>query len=390
MTLLRRFTPVVHRIDHALGRLTPRRSVIVELRTPVYHAVLGPVAEALAADPEVHVSYTSEYPDRIRSLVPADSFVTREEAEWRRFDLYVNADPWAPVQLRRCEYRVNFFHGVAGKYDLDSPDSLPLGFERYDRVAFINRDRMLRYLAAGLVTPTQARLVGYPKLDRLANGGVDAASVRASLELAPGRSTALYAPTYSPASSLHLAGEAIVSALVNTGLNVVIKLHDRSLDPDPRYNAGIDWRARFKALERAHQPGHIRFVEAADSGPLLAAADLMVTDHSSIGFEYLVLDRPLIVYDAPDLPRAARINPEKVELLRSTATVVRTPQELSAAATTALRDPQRGSSVRRHVARELFFDPGRATSRSVALLRGLLYPSLAAATGRVPASRAEI
>ena len=27
----------------------------------------------------------------------------------------------------------------------------------------------------------------------------------------------------------------------------------------------------------------------------------MVTDHSSVGFEYLVLDRPLIVFDAPDL-----------------------------------------------------------------------------------------
>ena len=44
-----------------------------------------------------------------------------------------------------------------------------MGFEYYDRVAFINRDRMLRYLEAGIVTPAQAVLVGYPKLDRLAS-----------------------------------------------------------------------------------------------------------------------------------------------------------------------------------------------------------------------------
>ena len=122
--------------------------------------------------------------------------------------------------------------------------------------------------------------------------------------------------------------------------------------------------------------------------PLLAVADLMVTDHSSIGFEYLVLDRPLLVYDAPDLPRVARISAEKIELLRSAATVVRTPQDLAAAATAVLRDPQRASTARRHIARELFFESGRATDRSIALLRGLLYsPQPAAATERVPASR---
>ena len=51
------------------------------------------------------------------------------------------------------------------------PTGLPMGFEYYDRVAFINRDRMERYLDAGVVTEAQAALVGYPKLDRLASGG---------------------------------------------------------------------------------------------------------------------------------------------------------------------------------------------------------------------------
>ena len=36
----------------------------------------------------------------------------------------------------------------------------------------------------------------------------------------------------------------------------------------------------------------------------------MVTDHSTIGFEFCLLDRPLVVFDAPDLTRA-RINPEQ-------------------------------------------------------------------------------
>ena len=371
-TFIRRLTPLVHRLDHAAGRLQRRRFVLVELRTPVYQAVLGPIAERLATDPDLAVFYTSEYPERVGPLVPDGAFLTHRDVEWRRFDLYINGDPWAAARLRRCAHRVNFFHGVAGKYDLDDPSGLPMGFEAYDRVAFINRDRMTRYLQSGVVTSEQAVLVGYPKLDRLATGAYDAAGVRAALALDPARPTALYAPTYSPASSLHLAGEAIVRALVRAGFNAVVKLHDRSFDPDPRYNDGIDWRARFTALA-AEERGRVAFTEMPDASPLLAAADVMVTDHSSIGFEYLVLDRPVIVYDAPDLPRLARINPEKVALLRSVASIAASAAQAAEFAAAALAHPQALSAARRAVARELFHDPGLATTRAVDLLRGLLH-----------------
>src|SRR6185437_5023434 len=107
------------------------------------------------------------------------------------------------------------------------------------------------------------------------------------------------------------------------------------------------------------------FAEVADSSPLLAAADVMVTDHSSIGFEYLVLDRPLVVFDAPDLARTARINPDKIVLLRSAATVVHTPGDTVRAAAAAIAEPARLSAARRRIARDMFFDAGGATSRAV-------------------------
>src|SRR5262245_48334545 len=100
MTFLRSLAPILHRLDHAFGRVTPGRDFLFELRTPVYHAVLGPVADALAADSDLRVWYTSEQPERVRELVPDGRFLSRTEAEWRRFDLYMNADPWAPAPLR--------------------------------------------------------------------------------------------------------------------------------------------------------------------------------------------------------------------------------------------------------------------------------------------------
>lgn len=356
-------------VDQGLSRLG-RRRILIDIRTPVYAAVLGPVYRSLASAGDVRLTVTSEHPGRIAPVVDGLRVISHAQAEWRRFDVYMNADPWAAPRLRRTRARINFFHGVAGKYDLDRPTGLPMGFEQYDLVAFINHDRMARYLDAGIVTAEQARLVGYPKLDALASGRVDRAAARARFGLDPARPTVLYAPTYSPASSLHRAGESIVAGLAGSGHNVLVKLHDRSLDPDPRYTAGIDWRARMRALER---PGRVRFVEDADASPCLAAADAMVTDHSSVGFEYLVLDRPLIVIDAPGLVEAARINPEKVALLRSAATVVAGAGALPAAVRAELADPARQSDQRRQVASQMFHDAGRATERAVSLVRDLLH-----------------
>ncbi|HVL68581.1 MAG TPA: CDP-glycerol glycerophosphotransferase family protein [Vicinamibacterales bacterium] len=383
--MVRRLTRALHALDHAIGRAGGTRRILVELRTPVYQAVLRPVYETLLDLPYVDLQFTSEYPDVIRPLVGAERFLTHGQAEWRRFDVYLNADPWAAARLRRCAYRINFFHGVAGKYDLDDPRNLPLGYQYYDRVAFINRDRMTRYLEAGIVAPRQARLVGYPKLDRLALGRVSGAAVLAALGLRNGAPTVLYAPTYSTASSLHLAGEAIVTGLAAAGLNVIVKLHDRSLDRDPRYTGGIDWRARMRVLE---QNPRVKFVEGPDSSPYLAAADAMVTDHSSVGFEYLVLDRPLFVFDAPNLASVARINPEKIELLRSAATVVADVPSLVAAVRAGMADPSRLGMHRRRVAREMFHDPGNATSRAVALVRELLEQRAAEPTVDVSAAPA--
>ena len=383
--MVRRVTRLAHAIDHRLARLRRGRAVLVELRTPVSLAVLGPVYERLEQMPDLDVSFTSEYPERLRPLLAGRRVRSQADVEWDRFDVCLNGDPWAATRLRRCASRVNFFHGVAGKYDLDDPRHLPMGFDLYDRVAFINRDRMDRYIASRIVSARQARLVGYPKLDRLASGRVDGRHVRDALRLSPSRQTVLYAPTYSTASSLHLAGEQIVRALAGAGLNVIVKLHDRSLDADVRYPGGIDWRARMRAIER---PGQVAFAEGADASSYLAAADLMITDHSSVGFEFLVLDRPLIVYDAPGLAGAARINPEKIELLRSTASVVATTGELVRIVRDELTNPSRLSQRRQRVARDMFHAPGTATDRAIALVCELLdrQPSHAAADVGAPAT----
>jgi CDP-glycerol glycerophosphotransferase len=227
---------------------------------------------------------------------------------------------------------------------------------------------MDRYVEAAVIGPHQAVLVGYPKIDDLVNRAWPAAAVRISLALAPSLPTVLYAPTFSPASSLHLAGPAIIRALLDTGANVIVKLHDRSAVPHPRHTAGIDWPATLG--EFTTNP-RFALARSADAGPFLSAADLLVTDHSSVGFEFALLDRPVIVFDSPGLRDAARIDLAQWELLRSMADVVVRPDELPDRVRAALRDPSRQRQARAR-AQELFAFPGSATERALSVVYELL------------------
>jgi hypothetical protein len=371
-SLLRPLARALRGLDHGLARLGGRRTVLIEARTPMNLAVLRPVFEPLLKDRRIRLYFTgTPSPDLLAAFAElgvTGAVVPRADVERRRIDLYINADPWNAVRLRRTDRQLNFFHGVAGKYNLDCPTDLPIGFNRYDRVAFPNEGRMRAYVAAGIVPQDRAALVGYPKVDVLANAKIAPSAAAEALGLDPSRQTAIFAPTFSPASALHLAGEVIIETLLAAELNVIAKLHDRSLDPDPRYSGGVDWRAR---LARFDGP---RFVLAGggDSTPFVQASDLMITDHSSIGFEFCVLDRPLIVFDAPGLIEAARINIDKVQLLRSASTVVSTAAELATAVESARRSPGEGSASRQHAASEVFFRPGTATARALEMVYELL------------------
>ena len=371
--LARRAAVLARSLDQRIGRALGKATVLVEARTPMNLAVLQPVYTPLLHDSRLDVRFIGTDRADLHHAFTAGglepNLVPRPSVKWMRVDLYMNADPWEAAKLRRTARRLNFFHGVAGKYNLDCPDSLPLGLVKYDRIAFPNEGRLASYIQAGIVSETQAVLVGYPKVDALANDHGDPARAASALGLDPARPTALFAPTFSPASALHEAGESIVETLLATGCNVIVKLHDRSLVPDPRYTDGIDWRQRFA---RFSSERHFLFANGGDSTPYVLASHLMVSDHSSVAFEFCVLDRPLIIFDAPNLAAAARVNPEKIALLRSAARVVCDSMSLAQAVRASLAAPQVQSFERRRVASQVFYRPGNATERAVRLVYELL------------------
>ena len=347
-------------------RLRGGRSVLIDVRTAMNFSVIAPVYRAMR-DPRVAFYFTaSEQPAAATQIyLEAEddiNLVTPGRAALMKFDAYLVADMlW--VRLPRGTRRVQMFHGVAGKYSrvYDSPDR---SMREWYRLFFINRRRLENYIKVGAIDEDSpaARLVGYPKLDCLVNGSLKRDDVLNEIGIDPSRPTILYGPTWSPYSSLNTIGEELVRRLIEAGYAVIVKLHDRSRDLQYKHSGGIDWAARLEPLLRR---GVGWLADRSDACPYLAAADLMITDHSSVGFEYLLLDRPLIRIDTPELIDKTDINPEYVTLMQEASVTVKEVGEAIAAVDKCFGDPSNLSESRKAVAKDLFYKAGTATARAV-------------------------
>ncbi|MET0816145.1 MAG: CDP-glycerol glycerophosphotransferase family protein, partial [Solirubrobacteraceae bacterium] len=198
--------------------------------------------------------------------------------------------------------------------------------------------------------------VGYPRNDVLATATDEAvAAARASLGLEPGKRAVLYAPThrdwetgYVPVLDLGAAAEALGPD------GVLLARAHYFYDADPV----------ARSLDRA---GRLLDVAAHPSiETLCLAADVLVTDYSSLMFDYAVLDRPIVIH-APDWERYKDTRGVYFDLMAEPPGVVcRSQDELldvlrSGAVTTPEADAQRAAFRTRFCALE----DGRAAERVV-------------------------
>ncbi|MGE5815827.1 MAG: CDP-glycerol glycerophosphotransferase family protein [Acidobacteriota bacterium] len=358
---------ILRRVDsRAFGSRGPK-NILVDGRTPVNYVMVAPVYQAMQADPRVRFFFTaSEEPGRLREIYSnaprTIRLISPRRAALRKFDAYLASDfMWATLPRGTC--RIQVFHGVGGKYGFDAPTT---SMRVWDRLFFVNERRMQNFIAAGAIDADSpaARLVGMPKVDCLVDGSLERDSILADLGLNPDRPTVLYAPTWSPASSLNAFGEDLIRGLIDRPVNVLVKLHDRSRDLRARYSGGRDWMAALAPIVAGRD--NARLLDGHDISPYLVASDVMITDHSSAGFEYLLLDRPLVRIYRPALIEVANIHPDYVRLLGEAALSVNTLAETLAGVDRALGNPGEKSATRKRVAADLFHQPGTATGRAVA------------------------
>lgn len=194
---------------------------------------------------------------------------------------------------------------------------------------------------------------GYPRNDRLAVATpADSVEARRRLGLAEGQRTVLFAPTHREGQGgyVPLVDVRELAERLGPGFTLLVRTH------------------YFHSGGTGHLPageGGATIVDVSDHPTvedLYLAADALVTDYSSMMFDYAVLDRPVVIF-APDWDEYCRIRGAYFDLLASPPGAVTTDTARLAEALLA-GDP---APAARAAFRERFcpWDDGGAAERVV-------------------------
>lgn len=276
------------------------------------------------------------------------------------FHLYMSpnfSDRLIPYNAR---LRVQLFHGVSFKNCAVHADKTA----RFDRLFLPGPYHRRRFIERGIYPAGDPRLrmVGLPKLDRLVDGSLDREAILSRYQLDPALPVVLYAPTGDRGNSLFRQGQEIIDTVLGLPVQLIVKPHDHA-SHDP--GCDIDWSARLRSLRHER----LRVDLGSDVVPLLFIADLLISDASSVAFEYTLLDRPIVFIDVPEILDGPRSGSMDLDTWgRRGGEIVGAARELAAVIPRLLADPAAGSPIRRQIAADLFFDPGNATRRALRTL----------------------
>ncbi|MDC0480080.1 CDP-glycerol glycerophosphotransferase family protein [bacterium] len=184
--------------------------------------------------------------------------------------------PGLKVQIfHGLDEEVKGFYNITGFFDLYCTTG-PVMTENYLKIAKQKKHFLVKE-------------TGWPKLDPVYNNKWTFNDQKSHLidqyDLNPELPVLLYAPTfplkYTSASDLHDS----IKNLNNGKFNWIIKFH-------PLMDKLI--QGQYKQLENKN----LRVVDELNILPIMAGSDLLITDTSSVAYEFLSFDRPLITYKA--------------------------------------------------------------------------------------------
>ena len=348
------------------------RRILFTGYAPVHFVCFQPLFEALRQEPGVEVLVSGglrrvdEFGLREHDTqamyapfaLPPESVVAADDLPELDVDLFFSAST-KPIEPRSFRRSVQLFHGMSFRNRAVRPENAV-----YDRYFMLGPYMRRGFEQRGILLPGDPRVarIGFPKTDRLLDGTLDRAAILRDLGFSGTRPVVFYAPTGAHGNSLETFGEELITHLAETDrYDLVVKPHDHS-------KAAIDWYERLAPLESAH----VRLHRAPDAIPTLFATDLLISDASSIANEYLLLDRPIVFLDVPELLAAAASEDDRLDLDtwgRTGGAVASDTAAAVEAVAHGLAHPRERATTRQAIAQDLFYQPGTATRAALAWVR---------------------
>jgi len=353
-----------------------RKRIVFASSTPMNFIIFKPIADRLLADDRIDVWFTANHsPKKLYGAVGLQNakLIRHELAELKKFDMSIC--PGYFFKPKRTAIKVEIFHSVSIDNYSVSPKAL-----RFDKLFIIGPYLYDKFISTGTLPENDTRLVkiGMPKVDCLVDGSLDASTIRKELGIDNDLPTVLYAPTRSVTSgtSLEHAGEEIIKTISAMNVNFIIKLHDRNYRMW-RKKTQTDWRHRLDEIKTPN----MKVVKGYDICPAFWVSDLLISDVSSVTYEFCLLDRPVVFYHIDQMIGAVenkerdRWGNEISDLVawgRDCGQVVNNVQELKDAVEYGLAHPGEKSDIRKEFAQKFFYNPGQATEKAIEKIYELL------------------
>ncbi len=310
----------------------------------------------------------------------------------KNFNFFVTPHFYSPI--KNPEKSILIQHNLPVKYIFP-----PKKFIKNSRIQFITGNLHLTQFLDSLIhydiSEEYFKIynVGFPKTDELFNSSLNRDNILKKRNLDVSKKTILYAPSWDEGLSLKTFRGDIIDSLIkfNQDYNVIIRPHPilftDSRSPDHSlYTGGVDWCKEFFNKINEH---NVYLSRDSNSNWDIVCADLLISDVSSISWDFLIMGKPVLLYSAEKFFEdiCKKIYKEygnthftSTELMknnivnggRNYSEVFHDLYELEDKIGHVLRNYQQNDSKTKEIKSQLLFNPGCASIKFVDVLFNLL------------------
>jgi hypothetical protein len=283
---------------------------------------------------------------------------------WRRFDGLVCSDVYAKFPIVRAR-KILLPHGAGllsrwvTKHPLRKSVS---DFDIYLTCGEFDRAQVSKYIDG----KPSLQVVGFPFVDPLFQVKPASDATEAALP-DTGRKTVLYGPSwghpYAYGDILSRNIRDVMTCLREKDVDVLLKLHAASFYP--AQSRGISWR---KKLAEYGQWENVTIITDLSDIPAMKTADILITDISSRSFNFMITDRPVIIYGVPGRYLDTDIERYRMEKISGGAYFASDHYQLSNFIDRCVSTPNEMSPARKRVVEDLFAHPGCAAKKTAACI----------------------
>jgi hypothetical protein len=182
------------------------------------------------------------------------------------------------------------------------------------------------------------KVTGFIKTDQLIQGHLpDRKTFNRKNQLPTEAYNIIYAPTFNPELSSLPWVLPHLEKLTSKETNLLLKLHNMT---PPQ------WVEACQKIANSNQ--RIALLHDSEYNATLQHADLMISDVSSIFVEFMLLDKPVVLFQPPDIKNFDKFDSGDIEYqVKTAASEVKNPAELKQEVQEKLEHPEKGSEQRK-------------------------------------------